>query len=337
MIPDPFIALSIFFGLILVGYLLVKVFNLPQFQRTRANRDRTIIEDILKQLYHVESSGRIAGINDMAGALKLKHEKIIGLIEKATALNLITSGDGNLSLTDSGTEYALKIVRIHRLWEKYLSEKTGINKLDWHTSAEKMEHKLSPEQVASIDLELGNPRFDPHGDPIPTEQGDIGNVNWKPLSAFNTDTPGQIVHIEDEPQIIYRQIIEKKLHIGSQIKVLESNDHVIRIYSEGKEYTFTPIVAANISVAELSKQEVFDERSQRLSELKEGEKGNVLGISSECRGANRRRLHDLGFIRGTEIIPEFDSPMKNPRAYLVRNTLIALRNNQADHILVLKT
>ncbi len=334
---DPIVALSIFFGLILILVVLLKVVKLPRLLRSKALKDKTIMEDILKQLYHVESNGGNAGINDISGALELKRKKVLGLIEKATTLNLITSREGYLSLTKAGKEYALKIIRIHRLWEKYLSEKTGISKLDWHPSAEEMEHKLSPEQVETIDSELGNPRFDPHGDPIPTEQGDIGLVNWRPLPSLHTGTTAKIVHIEDEPDVIYRQIIDKKLNIGAQIKVLESNEQVVRIFSEGNEYNFTPIVAANISVAEMRQKELFDERSQRLSELQDGEKGKIIGISSECRGANRRRLLDLGFIRGTEIIPEFYSPMKDPRAYLVRNTLIALRNNQADHILVLKS
>ena len=334
---DPVLALSIFFGLVAIIVILLKVVKLPRLLKSRAMKEKTILEDILKQLYHVESSGGKAGINDISGALELKHPLVLALIEKASSSNLIHTRDGYLSLTKSGTEYALKVIRIHRLWEKYLSEKTGISKIDWHPSAEEMEHKLSPQQVESIDSELGNPRFDPHGDPIPTEKGDIGPVSWQPLPAFTINTPARIVHIEDEPDVIYRKIIDKKLHVGAQIKVIEATDQMVRIYSEGNEYSFTPIVAANISVEEMRQEEIFDEDSLRLSELGQGEKGEILGISSECRGTNRRRLLDLGFIRGTEIVPEFNSPMNNPRAYLVRNTLIALRNNQADYILITKS
>jgi DtxR family Mn-dependent transcriptional regulator len=306
------------------------------FFKASSKKEKTLIEDILKQLYHVEYSGKKAGFNDMAGALKMKDEKLLMLIEKATALNLINFEKEILHLTPDGRYYALRIIRVHRLWEKYLSEKTGIDKLEWHHSAEKMEHNLTAEEVDSIDRELGSPRFDPHGDPIPTAQGEIANVVWKPLSAFPERVPARIVHIEDEPEVIYKQIIAKKLFIGSQLQVLSSLDTLVTIYSEGKEYSFTPIVAANISVVELNRQEVFEENSQRLSELAEGEPAKVLGISSECRGANRRRLLDLGFIPGTEIVPEFSSPMKDPKAYLVRNTLIALRDDQAELILIEK-
>lgn len=332
---DPFIALSIFFLGSLLVFILWKFRYLFHFQGSKKNV-KTLIEDILKQLYHVEYSGNTAGFNEMAGALKMNDDTLLDLIEKATEANLILFEKGILHLTPEGRDYALKIIRVHRLWEKYLSEKTGISKLEWHDRAEKMEHKLSDEEVESIDRELGRPRFDPHGDPIPTSKGEIINVTWKPLSALKEKLTARIVHIEDEPEVIYKQIISKRLHIGSQLQVLSSTDSLVQIYSEGKEYSFTPIVAANISVVELSKKEVFEEKSQRLSELAEGQLAKVLGISGECRGANRRRLLDLGFIPGTEIISEFSSPMKDPKAYLVRNTLIALRNDQADLILIEK-
>ncbi len=332
---DPFIALTIFLSACLLVFILWKFRYLINFKGSEKN-EKTLIEDILKQLYHVEYSGNKAGFNELAGALKMNDDALLVLIEKATDANLILFEDGILQLTPEGKDYALRIIRVHRLWEKYLSEKTGINKLEWHDRAERMEHKLSADQVELIDRELGRPRFDPHGDPIPTSKGEIIDVVWKPLSALKERLTARIVHIEDEPEVIYKQIISKKLHIGSQLQVLSSSDTLVEIYSEGKKYSFTPIVAANISVVELSSQEVFEEKSERLSELAEGQLAKVLGISGECRGANRRRLLDLGFIPGTEIITEFSSPMKDPKAYLVRNTLIALRDDQADLILIEK-
>ena len=332
---DPVGALIIFFSFMLLAVALWRFSKLPLLLKNRKQAEKMLIEDILKQLYHVEYSGRNASLNDMAGAMKMKHEKLISLLEKTTDLNLISNNKGTLKLTSEGRAYALRIVRIHRLWEKYLSEKTGIDKLEWHGEAEKMEHILNEVETEQLDTELGNPRFDPHGDPIPTSQGEIVKIEWIPLSAFKVQTPAKIVHIEDEPEVIYRQIA-KKLYIDSQIKVLESNDNVVRVFSEGKTYELTPIVASNISVIELRKQEIFEEKAGRLSQLENGNKAKVLGISSECRGASRRRLLDLGFIPGTIIESEFASPMKDPKAYLIRNTLIALRNDQADLVLIEK-
>ena len=74
----------------------------------------------------------------------------------------------------------------------------------------------------------------------------------------------------------------------------------------------------------------------RLSELAYGEEAEILGIDESCKGEVRRRLLDLGFVRGTKITVQNISPLSNPVAYSLRNTLIALRNEQAACILINK-
>lgn len=73
-----------------------------------------------------------------------------------------------------------------------------------------------------------------------------------------------------------------------------------------------------------------------LSDLEYGEEAEIIGISDDCRGEVRRRLLDLGFVRGTKIAVQNISPLKNPIAYSLRNTLIALRKDQSDLILIKK-
>jgi len=337
MTPNPILALTLFFAggaLIYLGWkykLWARIFH-------NTERDRkTAMEDVLKQLYHVEYSGRKATLNAMAGALKLSDKKLVSLIEEMSALNLIRAQADTISLTRAGKDYALHIIRVHRLWEKYLSERTGIDKSEWHNRAEQMEHTMTSEEAEELYHELGSPRFDPHGDPIPMKTGEIIESNAIPLSGIRENALVKIVHIEDEPEVIYEQIIDKKLHMGQQLKVTDIDDHRVRFFSEGQEYELSSIVASNIGVRKLSEEEVFESGKVRLSSLRQGEKGQVIGISSECRGANRRRLLDLGFIKGTEIETGLESPMKEPKAYLIRNTLIALRNDQADLILIEKT
>ena len=333
---DPITALLVFFLAVAVVATIWWAWSRRSLWRSKPEEEKTLIEDVLKQLYHVEYAGDSASLNDMAGALRLSQRKLVSVIEMATDQELIRMEDGKLHLTEHGRNYALKIVRVHRLWEKYLSEKTGFDKREWHDRAEQMEHLLTAKQTEALDDELGNPRFDPHGDPIPTSKGEVVHVPWVQLSALAPNTPAKILHIEDEPAAIYEQILEKKLHIGAHLKVLSADDKGLTIHSEGEEFSLTPIVAANVSVLELSEQDKFEENAVRLTDLKDGETAKVLGLSQECRGATRRRLLDLGFIPGTEIHPEISSPMKDPRAYMLRNTLIALRNDQADLVIIEK-
>ena len=298
--------------------------------------EKVVIEDILKQLYHNENSGKEQNVNNLTGTLKFNNKLIIRVIEKM-ALNDLIEIDGDvLRLRGSGRDYALRIVRVHRLWEKYLAEKTGFDKQEWHQRAELKEHELDPEATNLLATQLGNPMYDPHGDPIPTISGKIKNLKGKFLSNLSENTVGKIIHIEDEPDIIYKQILAEKIHIGSHIRIVENNKQRIVFYSEGEEFILAPIVAANITVAPLKKNVVVEKNMIRLSSLQEDEKAVIIGISKESRGDSRRRLLDLGFVKGTEISVDLLSPLKNPIAYSVKGTSIALRKDQASKILIKK-
>ena len=118
--------------------------------------------------------------------------------------------------------------------------------------------------------------------------------------------------------------------------MVENNTERVVFYAEGEEFKLAPIVAANITITLLEKDIIVEENTVRLSSLKENEFAKISGISKECRGDNRRRLLDLGFVKGTEISIDLISPLQNPKAYLVKGTSIALRNNQASKILIQK-
>lgn len=298
--------------------------------------EKTVIEDILKQLYHSEDSGKEATVNSLTAALKFKDHLVIDVINKMTINELIQFDADVLKLTKSGREYALRIVRVHRLWEKYLAEKTGYDKTEWHDRAELKEHELNHDEINLLATQLGNPMYDPHGDPIPTKQGKIGNLEGVILSSLPVNSIGKITHIEDEPDVIYKQIIAEKIYIGSQIRVVENNNRRVVFHAEGEEFKLAPTLAANITVALLDKPFIEEENRIRLSSLKENEVAEIVGISKESRGENRRRLLDLGFVKGTEISIDLRSPLQNPIAYSVKGTSIALRNDQASKILIKK-
>lgn len=339
MTPDPITALLVFFaisGALALGYRLRSLdFWKKAFEKQKILK--TKVEDILKQLYHVEYGGKKATLDAMAGALKMGYGNLVSIIEEMSASGLITLSENAILLTNKGREYALKIIRVHRIWEKYLSEETGIDKSEWHQRAEKMEHRLTGKEVELLYKQLGSPRYDPHGDPIPTKTGEIIPSNNRILCGLKTGEVAKIMHIEDEPNVVYKQIIKEKLHIGQTLRVTESNDNNITFLSEGEEHTLSHVVASNIGARSLTKEEVFESTKVRLGSLEKGEKAIVVGISKECRGAGRRRLMDFGFINGAEVTTEMQSPSGEPKAFLIKNTLIALRDDQADFILIEKT
>jgi DtxR family Mn-dependent transcriptional regulator len=154
------------------------------------------------------------------------------------------------------------------------------------------------------------------------------------LTRWPLEMPGRIVHLEDEPPEIFAQLLAEGLKLGDDLRIMERTPEQVRFYTEEREYVVASVVAANITIAALPEKAPVEGPFRRLSELKIGEEGTVKDLSGECRGLTRRRLLDLGFTSGAAIKVERVGPFGDPRVYLVRGTLIALRKEQADHVLM---
>jgi len=310
-----------------VYFLLKKMYN---------QKDKTIMEDILKYLYHNQMANNLITTNDFINALNFSNAILIENLKKMMFNELLVLDKDHYKLTPKGNEYALQIIRAHRLWEKYLSEKTGFHKEEWHERAEKKEHELGVAEMNKLSNLLGNPKFDPHGDPIPTNKGKIASRKGVLLSSLKENTVGKIIHIEDEPDIIYKQILAENIHLYSTIRIIENNNIRIVFHAEGEQFILAPIVAGNITVSVLEEQQINEDNITRLSNLNLNENAKIVGLSKECRGENRRRLLDLGFVKGATIKIDLLNPLGDPKAYLIKGTAIALRKNQASKILIKK-
>ncbi len=335
---NPLIALLIFLGLSLLGYLFFRPNRGWYWLIKNSSRatDKVIAEDILKRLYHNENASNFLNINDVVRTLKQDEQMVVESINKMTTLGLVKMEGDIVRLTKSGSDYALRIIRAHRLWERYLAEKTGFNRSEWHQRAERKEHELTMDDTNLLANTLGNPQFDPHGDPIPTISGKMAKLKGVPVSDLKVNTIGRIIHIKDKPDIIYKQILAENIHIGSIIRIVEKSSERIVFHSEGEAFKLAPIMAGNITVSVLEKDVAFEEDVLRLNILKENEMAKIIGISKELRGESRRRLLDLGFVKGAEVSIDLLNPLGEPKAYLIKGTSIALRNNQASKILIKK-
>lgn len=302
-----------------------------QWQRARRMSDRTRSEDALKHLYHCETAGKSPSVQSVAGALEIPLNGAAELLLRMQQAGLLESENDDLRLTPSGRASALHIVRAHRLWERHLADETGVSEADWHDQAERREHTLSPGQVDALAAQLGNPAYDPHGDPIPTTAGELAPHGGQPLTAMPANASARIVHLEDEPPLIYAQLVANGLHPGMVVRLLESTPQRLRFWAGGDEHVVAPIVASNISVVPLPDEApMAAPEGLRLSQLEPGEAGEVVSLSPACRGLQRRRLMDLGILPGTVIVAEMRSPSGDPTAYWIRGALIALRRDRAD-------
>ena len=335
---NPITALVVFFG---IGILLFFVFRPKKgiyflLKKAYNPNDKTIMEDILKYLYHNQMSHNSITTNDLTNALNFSNVILIENLQKMIDNELLVLDNDRYRLTSKGNEYALQIIRAHRLWEKYLSEKTGFSHEEWHERAEEKEHELNADEIEKLSNLLGNPIFDPHGDPIPTNKGKIAGREGAPLSSLKENTVGKIIHIEDEPDIIHKQILAENIHLYSTIRVIENNANRIVFHSEGEQFILAPIVAGNITISVLKNEPVYEENITRLSSLQPNEKAVIVGLSKESRGESRRRLLDLGFVKGATVEIDLLNPLGDPKAFLIKGTAIAVRENQASKILIKK-
>ncbi len=306
---------------------------LPLALRGLRGGQREQIEDALKHLYDCEYRGLVGSMQSIAGALDCGSSQVAKLVERLETMQLVRSEHAGLSLTPQGRSYALRVLRIHRLWETFLAEQTGFAEAEWHLQADRREHVTSAAELQQLVQTTGNPRFDPHGDPIPTERGEVPAQRGQPLSDCKAGDEVTIVHVEDEPEAIYAQLRAQNVRVRQRITVLDKSSARIRIELDGEEQVLAPIVAGNVWVTPAPQGTTMD-LGDRLSSLQLGESGTCVGISPVCQGLQRRRLLDLGLVPGTEVSAVLKSPAGDPTAYRIRGAVIALRNDQADLVRV---
>lgn len=302
-------------------------------RRHTAQRDRQHLEDALKHLFEQEYRGRSGTTASLAGVLRLRDAAVVALLGRMQARGLVTAHGAEFRLTPEGERLALQIVRAHRLLERYFADEARLPLSRVHAAAERTEHRLSAQQVDRLSASLGHPSIDPHGDPIPTRDGSVSPPAGTPATDWPADTPGRVVHLEDEPEISFAQIVAEGLHLGQIVRIVDSTPERLLLSDGENEFRFAPAVAANVFLGP-APEAAGVAGVMRLSEMPRGQAGEVVGLDEACQGFSRRRLMDLGFTEGARIRPLLQNFAGDPRGYEVRGTLIALRRDQADHILV---
>jgi len=296
---------------------------------------RIQLEDALKHLLDCDESGRGATVESLAGSLGRPQRSAAEILGLLRGRGLATATGDTHHLTEDGRVYALQVVRTHRLYETWLARETSTPASDWHREAHKAEHHIQAAEVDALADSLNNPRFDPHGDPIPTREGRLPKRKLTALASWPDHKAARIEHIEDEPETLFRQAEALGLAPGTRI---DESRHLpegsIEALVEGRRITIPAAVAPLIHVKSPEPDDETPADLCRLSDLPIGGEAIVHALAPSCTGPERRRLLDLGVVPGTRIRCEFPSPFGSPRSYDIRGALIALRTHQADRILV---
>jgi DtxR family Mn-dependent transcriptional regulator len=331
---DPALALAVFGAIVLLlsGIFWPRLGLVPRLRRLSHLSERVLLEDALKHVYMRERVGAECSPESVAGRLEVTVARATDLLSKLAESGLVRNEERGPRLTDAGRESAVRLVRTHRLWERYLADRTGVPAGEWHAQAERMEHALSETEVHELSARLGHPAWDPHGDPIPTAGGELPAARDLSLAGARPGTTVEVVHLEDEPEEIYDALRQDGFDLGARIDVVDRSDNAVTVHARGRDWTLDNVVARNVTVHELPAGAAADAPVRTLADLEPGSAARVVGLSPACQGSQRRRLLDLGVVRGTEIEAVLRSAAGDPIAYRIRGALIALRREQAHWI-----
>lgn len=213
----------------------------------------TAEENYLKTIYHLSEEGKKSvSTNDIATTIQTKPASVSDMLRKLGEKEVIQYRKYyGLQITELGKRLALQTIRKHRLWEVFLVDKLHFAWDEVHEVAEQLEHIHSPLLIERLDAYLNYPKFDPHGDPIPDEYGDVRSRPRVALNDMNIDQSGQIVAVKDSSAAFLRYLDKVGAYIGARIKVLDKVefDGSVEILVDQKKTLFmSKDVANNILV-----------------------------------------------------------------------------------------
>jgi len=208
-------------------------------------------ENYLKAIFHLQEKEGTVTTNALAEKLQTKPASVTDMMKKLNAKKLLHYKPYyGFSLSAEGKKTALLIIRRHRLWEYFLSEKL---KFDWsevHVLAEELEHISSKQLIDRLDQYLGCPQFDPHGDPIPDNKGKMKNLNKVSLVDLPFNQPAEVRQVTNQSKELLEILEHKNITIGTKLEVKKHFhfDHSIELKIKTHTTTISEQLAKNIFV-----------------------------------------------------------------------------------------
>ncbi len=208
------------------------------------------VEDYIKAIYMAQTEIGQVSTQDLASRVHVSPPAASKMLKRLVELRLIehTPYHG-VRLTEAGRKMALEIIRHHRLLERYLVEALGYEWDEVHAEAERLEHHISEAFEERIDTLLGYPDCCPHGDPIPTRDGVMGDVAKRSLAEQQLPARLTIRRVRDEDADLLRHLKKLGLIPGTAIEFLTQEpfggaflvrvgDDVVRVAPKAAEQIF---------------------------------------------------------------------------------------------------
>lgn len=207
-------------------------------------------EDYIKAIYHLgKGDTGTVSTNALAKEMSTKPSSVTDMIKKLSEKEFVNYRRyKGVSLTEKGRLAALSLVRKHRLWEVFLVEKLDFAWDEVHEIAEQLEHIKSEKLVDSLDKHLGFPTVDPHGDPIPSKEGEFKKSIKRLLSEVTIGTQGVCVGVKDSSAAFLKFLDKNKIALGDRVEVIDKEefDGSLHIKVKGRAMHISNQIATNL-------------------------------------------------------------------------------------------
>lgn len=205
------------------------------------------IQDYLKAIYELSPDGSPTSTNQIADRLKVAPASVTGMLKRLAGMEppmVNYHKHHGVQLTEEGRRVSLQILRKHRLLELFLVKILGYNWDEVHSEAERLEHAISFRFGEKLALLLGEPDFDPHGDPIPGRDLQLPEMNTITLSEVQPGLRVRVRRVPTSNPALLRYLGELGVLPGAELDVVaqvpfDRTVH-IRVNDKGTEQVLGP-------------------------------------------------------------------------------------------------
>lgn len=213
-------------------------------------------ENYIKTIFHLGGNeSQLVSTNAIAEQMETKPSSVTDMAKKLAEKKLVNYiRYQGVTLTEIGVKTALSVIRKHRLWEVFLVKKLDFTWDEVHEVAEQLEHIKSEKLIDRIDALLDYPKYDPHGDPIPSKNGEFFIRDKQLLSELPTPSSGVCVGVKDTSPSFLKFLDKNNIALGNEIVILEKEDFdgSLRIKIGDKELQISNQIATNLYVKKLN-------------------------------------------------------------------------------------
>lgn len=210
-------------------------------------------ENYLKAIYKVseKENGKV-NTNAIAAITETSAASVTDMLKRLSEKELIIYEKyKGVTLTKEGSQIATNLIRKHRLWEYFLVEKLKFSWGDVHDIAEELEHVQSDDLIDKLDDYLGQPKYDPHGDPIPNADGKFTIRAQSSMDRFDVGKKGVLLGVKEHDKEFLDYLNKLEISLGSKIEIIEKNGYdgsmMIRI-DDGPSHLVSEKVCKNLLI-----------------------------------------------------------------------------------------